>query len=98
MMIKVNKYFMEKYADYRTPSFVRKVTRPSNIWTRGVYYEGLMSLYSIFPAQNTTIMHTTGLNTMNGVCETEIPHVTLMITAVDKLISTYIIFVPSLKC
>ena len=49
VMIKVNKYFMEKYADYRTPSFVRKVTRPSNIWTRGVYYEGLMSLYSIFP-------------------------------------------------
>lgn len=31
VMIKVNKYFMEKYADYRTPSFVRKVTRPSNI-------------------------------------------------------------------
>ena len=26
---------MKKYADYRTPSFVKKnVTRPSNIWTR----------------------------------------------------------------
>ena len=47
--MKVNKYFMEKYADYRTPSFVRNVTRPSNIWTRGVYYEGLMALYSIYP-------------------------------------------------
>ena len=41
VMIKVNKYFMEKYADYRTPSFVRKVTRPSNIWTRGVYYDAM---------------------------------------------------------
>lgn len=48
-MIKVNEYFMKKYADYRNPSFVRKVTRPSNIWTRGVYYEGLMALYSIYP-------------------------------------------------
>jgi rhamnogalacturonyl hydrolase YesR len=46
---KVNDYFMKKFADYRTPSFVRGVTRPSNIWTRGVYYEGLMALYSINP-------------------------------------------------
>ncbi|MBQ5718049.1 MAG: glycoside hydrolase family 88 protein [Alistipes sp.] len=48
-MVKVNGYFMKKYADYRTPSFVKNVTRPSNIWTRGVYYEGLMALYSIYP-------------------------------------------------
>lgn len=40
---------MKKYADYRTPSFVKNVTRPSNIWTRGVYYEGLMALYSVYP-------------------------------------------------
>ena len=46
---KVNDYFMKKYADYRTPSFVKNVTRPSNIWTRGVYYEGLMALYSVYP-------------------------------------------------
>jgi rhamnogalacturonyl hydrolase YesR len=46
---KVNDYFMKKFADYRTPSFVRGVTRPSNIWTRGVYYEGLMALYAINP-------------------------------------------------
>lgn len=50
-MTKVNGYFMKKYADYRTPSFVRGVTRPSNIWTRGVYYEGLMALYSIYPRE-----------------------------------------------
>lgn len=27
----------------------KNVTRPSNIWTRGVYYEGLMALYSVYP-------------------------------------------------
>lgn len=30
---------MKKYADYRTPSY-NGIIRPSNIWTRGVYYEG----------------------------------------------------------
>ena len=48
-IIKVNDYFMKKYADYTTPSFYGRV-RPSNIWTRGVYYEGLMALYSILSA------------------------------------------------
>lgn len=46
-IVKVNDYFMKKYKDYRTPSYVKNVVRPSNIWTRGVYYEGLMALYSI---------------------------------------------------
>ncbi len=47
--IKVNAYFMKKHADYRQVSFVRNVVRPSNIWTRTVYYEGLLALYSIHP-------------------------------------------------
>ena len=47
-IIKVNDYFMKKYADYTIPSFYGRV-RPSNIWTRGVYYEGLMSLYGMDP-------------------------------------------------
>lgn len=47
-LTKVNGYFMKKYADYRLPSFYKKM-RPSNIWTRTVYYEGLFSLYSIYP-------------------------------------------------
>lgn len=47
-LTKVNVYFMKKYADYRLPSFYKKM-RPSNIWTRTVYYEGLLSLYSIYP-------------------------------------------------
>lgn len=50
-VIKVNDYFMQKYADYTTPSFFGRV-RPSNIWTRGVYYEGLMALYSIYPRED----------------------------------------------
>ena len=47
-LTKVNGYFMKKYADYRLLSFYKKM-RPSNIWTRTVYYEGLLSLYSIYP-------------------------------------------------
>ncbi|HAZ58200.1 MAG TPA: family 88 glycosyl hydrolase [Bacteroides graminisolvens] len=46
----VNGYFMKKYADYTLPSKTDRV-RPSNIWTRGVYYEGLMELYKIFPKE-----------------------------------------------
>lgn len=41
---------MEKYADYSATSNVGK-ERPSHIWTRGVYYEGLMALYAISPRQ-----------------------------------------------
>ena len=51
VMIKVNDYFMEKYADYKATSNVGRV-RPSNIWTRGVYYEGLMALHQIYPRED----------------------------------------------
>lgn len=43
---KANNYFMNKYADPTQPTNVGKI-RPSNIWTRGVYYEGLMELYAV---------------------------------------------------
>lgn len=43
---RVNNYFMGKYADPTVPTNVKKV-RPSNLWTRAVYYEGLMALYGI---------------------------------------------------
>ena len=49
-MTKVNAYFMKKYADYRMPSFQKKV-RPSNICTRTVYFEGLLAMYSIYPLE-----------------------------------------------
>lgn len=47
-MIRVNDYFMKKYADYTRPSYVSKF-RPSNIWTRAVYYEGLLALHTVYP-------------------------------------------------
>lgn len=50
-LLKVNDYFMKKYADFRVPTYNGRV-RPSNIWTRAVYYEGLMALYSIYPSES----------------------------------------------
>ncbi len=48
-LIKVNQYFMTKWPDPGAPTFVKK-ERSSNLWTRGVYYEGLMALYEIYPS------------------------------------------------
>ena len=44
-----NQYFMNKWPDPVKPIYVpsRNRTWPSNIWTRAVYYEGLMALYHI---------------------------------------------------
>lgn len=47
---RVNDRFMRVYADPTHPTFVKKV-RPSSLWTRAVYYEGLMALYAIDPRQ-----------------------------------------------
>lgn len=41
----VNDYFMRTYPDVGAKSYVGGKERTSKIWTRGVYYEGLMSLY-----------------------------------------------------
>ena len=41
-----NKYFMTKYADPTVPTNVNRI-RPSSLWTRAVYYEGLMALYEL---------------------------------------------------
>ena len=43
---KVNNYFIAKTPDPTTPTFVNR-ERSSNLWTRAVYYEGLMALYNI---------------------------------------------------
>lgn len=43
---KANDYFMTKYSDPTIPTFVKRM-RESNLWTRAVYYEGLMALYGI---------------------------------------------------
>lgn len=41
-----NAYFMQKWPDPGKP-IMTNILRPANIWTRGVYYEGLMALYEI---------------------------------------------------
>ena len=43
---KANDYFMAKYSDPTLPTNVKKI-RPSSLWTRAVYYEGLMALYEV---------------------------------------------------
>ncbi len=45
-MEKANDYFMAKYPDPGAPTFVKKM-RPSNLWTRGVYFEGLAALMDV---------------------------------------------------
>jgi rhamnogalacturonyl hydrolase YesR len=45
-MERANGYFMEKWPDPGEDIVTDKV-RPSNLWTRAVYYEGLMALYRI---------------------------------------------------
>ena len=47
---KVNNYFMSKHADPTLDTNVGRI-RPSNLWTRAVYYEGLMALYELDPNQ-----------------------------------------------
>ena len=47
---RANNYFMTKYADPTLPTNVKRV-RPSSLWTRAVYYEGLMALNAVAPQQ-----------------------------------------------
>jgi len=45
-MILTNAYFMNKWPD-PGQVIINDKTRPSHIWTRAVYYEGLMALYGL---------------------------------------------------
>ena len=45
-----NDYFMAKYSDPTIPTNVKRI-RPSSLWTRAVYYEGLMALNAIDPQE-----------------------------------------------
>ncbi len=47
-MTLANDYFMKTWPDPGLDIVTNKV-RPSNIWTRAVYYEGLMALYGLDP-------------------------------------------------
>ncbi|WP_207427050.1 glycoside hydrolase family 88 protein [Pedobacter sp. SYSU D00535] len=51
VMRQTNEYFMNKWPD-PGKSIITNRERPSNIWTRGVYYEGLMELYRIDPKES----------------------------------------------
>jgi rhamnogalacturonyl hydrolase YesR len=45
-MRRANDWFMNKHPD-ATADIVTNKTRPSNLWTRAAYYEGLMGLYNV---------------------------------------------------
>ncbi|TVT43189.1 glycoside hydrolase family 88 protein [Hymenobacter setariae] len=45
-MTQANAYFMKQWPDPGKDIMTNKL-RPSHIWTRGVYYEGLMALYGL---------------------------------------------------
>ena len=47
---RANDYFMRKYADPTVPTNWKRI-RPSSLWTRAVYYEGLMALNDVDPQQ-----------------------------------------------
>ena len=44
---KANDYFMQKHHVPEADTYVHGKTRPSSLWTRGVYYEGLTALWEV---------------------------------------------------
>jgi hypothetical protein len=48
-MTLANNYFMQKWPDAGASVTVKGNTRTSNLWTRAVYYEGLMGMCKIDP-------------------------------------------------
>lgn len=50
-LVKVNDFYMRNHPDplKPIPYYSRKRVYEANIWTRGVYFEGLMALHSIYP-------------------------------------------------
>lgn len=50
-LVKVNDYYLKKHPDplQGIPYYSRKKVYEANIWTRAVYFEGLMALYAIHP-------------------------------------------------
>ena len=50
-LVKVNDHYLKKHPDplLGIPYYSRKKVYEANIWTRAVYFEGLMALHSIYP-------------------------------------------------
>lgn len=53
MARRANNYFMDKWSDPTQPTAAKRL-RPSNLWTRAVYFEGLMALNDIDPQDRYT--------------------------------------------
>ncbi len=51
MAQRTNNYFMEKFADPNAIYHANRKAYETNLWTRAVYYEGLMALYEVDPQQ-----------------------------------------------
>ena len=49
--VEVNDWFMRQWPDPTKDTYVRGKVRPSSLWTRAVYYEGLMALNQVQPEQ-----------------------------------------------
>jgi rhamnogalacturonyl hydrolase YesR len=49
VLARANQQFADKWPDTGAPIVVNGTSRQSNIWTRAVYYEGLLNLYSVDP-------------------------------------------------
>ena len=47
--VSVNDWFMRHWPDPAKDTYVRNKVRPSSLWTRAVYYEGLMALHAVSP-------------------------------------------------
>lgn len=50
-LIRVNNYYMQKHPDpmLSIPYWSRKKVYEANLWTRAIYFDGLMALHSIYP-------------------------------------------------
>lgn len=48
-MRRANTYFVSRWPDPTVSIVSTDRTRPSNLWTRAIYYEGLMALYAVEP-------------------------------------------------
>ena len=50
-LVKVNDHYLKNHPDplQGIPYYSRKKVYEANIWTRAVYFEGLMALHSIYP-------------------------------------------------
>ena len=91
-MLLANNYFMVKYPDPCQPTFVHTL-RSSNIWTRAVYFEGLMAFHAIYPQKEFYDYALKWRNSINGGWIKGLLLVMQTISVVGRLILICITFV-----